>query len=155
MSDAATDTVMMSDVPATPTPTPEEACDLGDERSLRCGITSGSREECIADFACTGFFRPDAIGPIVRCETGRGCDESDDACYVASELGIEESSESMTYTTDCLARRTECASAFSDDFCYAQLASTESLAAITTCVEMECASISECLDDVYARNCGD
>jgi hypothetical protein len=92
------------------------------------------------------------VNHVTACFETLTCSQSDDVC-VANFVAVDPAYPEIPEVQACLARRTECASAFADDYCHTiTILSASARAEADACRVKPCAEIKTCLVAAGAFN---
>ena len=134
-----------------------EWCTAYDDWDTRCGDTPtpGAIDECRMDPEIQCFaaaIRPDLTSPMIACINDLSCDTSDDECYAAEGLGEQPSAAALAFRARCLALRDTCTE-FSNDFCFLDILSDETIEAADACLDGACGDVRDCFDAAIFGGC--
>ncbi len=133
-----------------------EWCTAYDDWDTRCGDTpSETIDECRMnpDSRCLArALRADLASPMIACINDLTCDTSDDRCYAAEGLGAEPSPAASGFRDRCLAVRETC-TGFSNDYCFLDILSDETIAAVDACLDGPCGEVGGCFDAAIFGDC--
>jgi len=130
-------------------------CEAGIAHDEECDAENvNTLEQCLADEDTTCFsnFRPEVQQPLVDCLAARECGDGDDDCFF--DVGAEEPTAGQEeYLDACGAKLAECPGTFGDDRCFITVFTTEAYAAMSACLDDECADVDACLSAAFDEVC--
>ena len=124
-------------------------CKAACERLAACNV---GNDVCAACDVWADRWRPEFSQTYFGCllDAGTPCTSSGtEACFGRAATGLPTRPADGDYATSCHTKRTECAGAFSDDFCASRMLSDAWLAQAQTCLGKTCAEVGPCLRAIF------
>jgi hypothetical protein len=130
---------------------PADFCKALADRAMRC--ETGAPSDCSKQLACyQAAVRPEDQGNLLGCLAERDCKTIDDKCVANAASKYQSDGTVKSYVDACLAKRTSCSNAFSDDYCgYDYGLFVDSMrAAVKACLDKPCEEVKACVQAAYA-----